>query len=53
MGRQVEGLVHCEKECLGGMELYLGTADEPMESVRTKEQSSAVDVVVGVCYQIT
>lgn len=27
VGRQVEGLVHCEKEGLGFMELFLGTAD--------------------------
>jgi len=32
VGRQVGGLMRCEKECLGCVELYLGTADKPMES---------------------
>lgn len=33
LGRQVGGLVHCEKECLGSVELYLGTVVEPLESM--------------------
>lgn len=32
LGRQVGGLVPCEKECLGCVELYLGTSVEPWES---------------------
>lgn len=32
LGRQVGGLVHCGKECLACVELYLGTA-EPEESM--------------------
>lgn len=33
LGRQVGGLVHCEKEGLGCVELYLGTVVEPVESM--------------------
>lgn len=45
LGREVGGLVHCEKECLGSVKLCLGTVVEPEDSVdKDMRTDSAVDV---------